>query len=196
MSVGPGPDPPDAEVSPAPPEGAAPWAAVLLRFVQQFPGVHLRELLRRLRIPPGTLDYHLRRLSRQGFLETRDVGGHRCVFPCRPIGAGWPVLEKDQVLLALLRRRVPRAILLHLTYFGPATGRELSDSAGVSSALLLYYVERLESWGLVERVSSPAGPRKAKVVDPLRVRDILLRHPPLKERFEDRWITLWERMRP
>ena len=41
---------------------AATWAEALLTFVQRYPGVHLREIRRRLGIPIGTLDYHLYRL--------------------------------------------------------------------------------------------------------------------------------------
>ncbi len=175
---------------------AAPWAEALLRFVQTYPGIHYRSLQRRLRMPPGTLDYHLRRMERLGYLESREVGGYRCLFPCKPLGAGSPAQEKDQILLALLRQRIPRAILLHLTYFGPASGAELSRSVEVSASHLLYYVERLERLGLVERFGEAGGNRKARVVAADRVRELLLSFPPLKESAPDRWLHLWETLRP
>lgn len=172
----------------------APWAEVLLSFVQRYPGVHVRELIRRLRIPTGTLDYHLYRLSARQLLETREVGGHRCVFPSRPVGEGPPIPEDQKVVLALLRQRVPRALLLHLLDQGPSSAQELASSVGISPSLLSYYVEKLEHLGLVER-RGERPTRVAALRSPQQVRNVLLAYPPLKEQVQDRWLGLWEEIR-
>ncbi len=171
------------------------WAEVLLSFVQRYPGVHLREVIRRLKIPTGTLDYHLYRLSQRGLLETRTVEGRRCVFPSRPTGQGPPIPEADKLILALLRQRAPRALLLHLVYFGPSTPQELSDSLAVPSSLLAHYLGRLEALGLLERKGERPGPRYVLLRNPEVVRNVLLSYPPLKEGISDRWLSLWEGIR-
>ncbi len=187
---------PSGEAVPPKPAGpSAPWAEVLLSFVQQSPGVHIRELIRRLKIPTGTLDYHLYRLSQRQLLETREVAGHRCVFPLRPVGERLPISEDQKLLLALLRQRVPRALLLHLLDRGPTTPQDLASSVGISPSLLSYYVERLEKLGLVERRGERPGQRVAALRSPQQVRDVLLTYPPLQERVQDRWLGLWEELR-
>lgn len=182
----PGPDAPHPSVS---------WAEALLSFAQRYPGVHLREVIRQLKIPTGTLDYHLYRLSQRGLLETRTVEGRRCVYPSRPTGQGPPIPETDKLILALLRQRVPRALLLHLVYFGPSTAQELADSVGVPSSLLAYYLDRLEALRLLERRGTRPDPRRAFLRNPEQVRNVLLSYPPLKEGVSDRWLNLWEGVR-
>lgn len=163
--------------------------------MQRYPGVHIREVIRRLRIPTGTLDYHLHHLSQRSLLETRTVAGRRCVFPSTPTGQGPPIPEAEKLLLALLRQRVPRALLLHLVYFGPATPQELAESVGIPSSLLAYYLDRLGALGLIERKTEPAALRRVVLRDPERVKNVLLAYPPLKEGVSDRWLNLWEGVR-
>ncbi len=183
--------------APAPPsEGSsAPWAEVLLSFVQRYPGLHVRELIRRLKIPIGTLDYHLYRLGQKGLLETRDVGGYRCVFPNRPVGEGPPIPEDQKAVLALLRLPTPRTILLHLYLKGFASAKDLAGSAGISASTLSYYMDRLEGLGLIARQGAPGGPRRVTLKDPELVRRVLLAYPPLPEGAGDRWVRLWEGLR-
>lgn len=163
--------------------------------MQRYPGVHVREVIRRLKIPTGTLDYHLYHLSQRGLLETRTVAGRRCVYPSKPTGQGPPIPESDKLLLALLRQRVPRALLLHLVYFGPATPQELSESVEIPSSLLAYYLDRLGALGLIERKAEPSAVRRVALLNSVQVRNVLLAYPPLMEGIPDRWLNLWEGVR-
>jgi predicted transcriptional regulator len=172
-----------------------PWSEALLTFVQRYPGVHFREILRRLRIPLGTLDYHIYRLSRQGLLETRDVGGHRCVFPSHPVGQGPPLPEYDKTVLAVLRQPVTRAILLSLLLEGTVTAQKLAPELQVSASTLSYYLDRLEGLGLIDRGRSYPPPRPLRLNSPQEVRRILLANPPLPEALPDRWVRLWQTLR-
>lgn len=177
------------------PEGTARWAEALLSFIQQYPGVYLREVVRRLGIPMGTLHYHLRRQVANGLVESRDVGGHLCLFPCRPPIGGTAPTESEKNALAMLRLRIPRMVLLHLLDSGPCTGSRLVRDLSVSPSHLSYYLERLESMGLVRRGEDPPGRRTVRLVFPDGVRKILLTYPPLRESPGDRWLGLWEEMR-
>jgi predicted transcriptional regulator len=171
------------------------WAEALLSFVQRYPGVHLREIRRRLAIPIGTLDYHLYQLGRKGLIAVRFQGGYKCCFPDTPPGFGAPIPEEEKLLLGLLRQSVPRAILLELYLEGPTPARELGVAVATTGSNLSYFLKRLEESGVIRREGQGAS-RKARLVDPVRVHEILLRYPPLPESSVDRFTRFWADLHP
>jgi predicted transcriptional regulator len=171
------------------------WAETLLSFVQRYPGVHLREIRRRLSIPIGTLDYHLYQLGRKGLIAIRFQGGYKCAFPETPIGYGAPIPEEEKVLLALLRQEVPRAILLHLYLDGPSAPGRLGEAIETSGSNLSYFLKRLEAANVLVREGT--GPsRTIRLGDPARIHAILLRYPPLPEDSLDRFLRFWSELHP
>jgi predicted transcriptional regulator len=178
-----------------PPVRSGSWAETLLSFVQRYPGVHLREIRRRLSIPIGTLDYHLYQLGRKGLIAVRFQGGYKCAFPETPVGFGAPIPEEEKVLLALLRQEVPRAILLHLYLDGPCPPGQLGVAIATSGSNLSYFLKRLEAANVLLREG--IGPsRIIRLVEPARIHSILLRYPPLPEDTLDRFLRFWSELHP
>ncbi|MCI4349494.1 MAG: hypothetical protein L3J93_04690, partial [Thermoplasmata archaeon] len=140
-------------------EHRGPWAETLLTFVQRYPGVHLREIRRRLGIPIGTLDYHLYRLGKEGLISVRFNGGYKCAYPAVVPEIGGPIPEPDLKLLALLRQPVPRSLLLHLYLDGPSAPASLAAELGTTAPNLSYFLRRLESIGVIARDGSGAERR-------------------------------------
>jgi predicted transcriptional regulator len=171
------------------------WAEALLSFVQRYPGVHLREIRRRLAIPIGTLDYHLYQLGRKGLIAVRFQGGYKCCFPETPPGFGTPIPEEEKVLLALLRQEVPRAILLTLYLDGPVSPQRLGEGIATSPSNLSYFLKRLEAVGVLER-SGAGTTRTVRLLEPTRIHAILLRYPPLPEGSLDRFLRFWGELHP
>jgi predicted transcriptional regulator len=171
------------------------WAEALLSFVQRYPGVHLREIRRRLAIPIGTLDYHLYQLGRKGLIAVRLQGGYKCCFPETPVGFGTPIPEEEKLLLGLLRQVVPRAILLQLYLEGPTAPGRLGEAIGTTGSNLSYFLGRLETVGVLAR-DGPPGHRMVRLADPERVHAILLHYPPLPERPFDRFAQYWAELHP
>lgn len=179
----------------APLERSGTWAETLLTFIQRYPGVHLREIRRRLGIPIGTLDYHLYRLGKQGLVSVRMQGGYKVCFPETLIGEGPPIPEPDKVLIALLRQPVPRAILLQLYLEGAATPQAVGAAVSASGPNLSYFLKRLEALGAIERQGAP-GQRVVRLRDAKRIHEILLRYPPLPETAIDRFVRFWSELHP
>jgi DNA-binding MarR family transcriptional regulator len=171
------------------------WAEVLLTFVQRYPGVHLREIRRRLGIPIGTLDYHLYRLGREGLITVRFNGGYKCAYPSVAVEAKGPIPDADQQLLALLRQSVPRALLLHLYLDGPSSPAGLAGDLGASPSNLAYFLKRLEAAGVLVREGS-GSERRVRLTDPKRVHEVLLLFPPLPEGAVDRFLRFWQELHP
>jgi predicted transcriptional regulator len=173
----------------------APWAERLLSFIQQYPGVHLREIRRRLGIPIGTLDYHLYRMGRAGIITVQFQGGYKCCYPAVVPEIGGPIPEVDRKVLALLRLPAPRALLLHLYLEGPTPPASLGTTLGTSGPNLSYYLHKLEESKVVVREGQGAQ-RLVRLVDPKQVHRLLLQFPPLPETAVDRFLRFWSELHP
>lgn len=171
------------------------WAEALLSFVQRYPGVHLREIRRRLSIPIGTLDYHLYQLGRKGLIAVRFQGGYKCAFPETPIGMGTPIAEEEKLLLVLLRQPVPRAILLQLYLEGPSSPQRLGEAVATTGSNLSYFLKRLEAAHVLVREGRGAD-RVVRLSQPVRIHEVLLRYPPLPEDTLDRFLRFWGELHP
>ncbi|MCI4336287.1 MAG: hypothetical protein L3K17_03705 [Thermoplasmata archaeon] len=174
---------------------AGTWAERLFSFVQQYPGVHLREIRRRLQIPIGTLDYHLYRLGRQGLIAVRFQGGYKCCYPAVSETTRAPIPEGQQMLLALLRQPVPRAILLQLYLEGVCSPAQLSEAIDTTGPNLSYFLKRLELTGVLARDGQGAT-RSVRLVDPKQIHMVLLLFPPLPEGAVDRFLRFWSELHP
>ena len=173
----------------------ASWAEALLSFVQRYPGVHLREIRRRIGIPLGTLDYHLYRLGKEGLISVRFQGGYKCCYPGTSVVERAPIPAREQVLLALLRQPVPRALLLHLYLEGGTSPAVLTRSLGTTAPNLSYFLKRLEAEGVVVREGNGNG-RIVRLVDHKDIHAVLLKYPPLPETAVDRFLRFWTELHP
>lgn len=174
---------------------SASWAEALLTFVQRYPGVHLREIRRRIGIPIGTLDYHLYRMGREGLITVRFQGGYKCCFPGTSEAERGPIPAEEQVLLALLRQPLPRALLLHLYLEGPTTPTDLIRSLATTAPNLSYFLKRLEAAQVVVREGAGPG-RTVRLAEPKHVHQVLLKYPPLPETVLDRFLQFWGELHP
>ena len=174
---------------------AGTWAERLFTFVQRYPGVHLREIRRRLQIPIGTLDYHLYRLGRQGLIAIRFQGGYKCCFPAVSDAIRSPIPAAQQTVLAMLRQPVPRAVLLHLYLEGPSSPAQLSAAVDTTGPNLSYFLKRLEAAGVLQREGQGSS-RTVRLVDPQQIHATLLLFPPLPENVVDRFLRFWTELHP
>jgi len=148
-----------------------------------------------LRIPIGTLDYHLYRLGKQGLVSIRFQGGYKCCYPAVSEQASGPIPEAQQLLLALLRQPLPRALLLHLYLEGASSPAQLAESIETTAPNLSYFLKRLEAAGVLVRDGQGAS-RRVRLVDAKQVHQVLLEYPPLQESSVDRFLRFWSELHP
>jgi predicted transcriptional regulator len=173
----------------------ASWAEALLSFIQRYPGVHLREIRRRLGIPIGTLDYHLYRMGREGLITIQFQGGYKCCYPAVVPEIGGPIPEVDRTVLALLRLPAPRGIVLYLYLQGPTGPAELGSTLGTTGSNLSYYLHKLEEAKVVAR-EGQGTQRVVRLLDSKQVHRLLLQFPPLPETVVDRFLRFWSELHP
>src|SRR3989475_12598756 len=153
-------------------ESLLPSRERVLELVTSQPGLHLRELPRRLGLSLRSVRYHL-----EGLEEGERVSPHRSGRFARWFAAGAFSME-DQTLISALRVRGQRAILSELLEQGPMRFVALERGTGRSSATLVQYLHRLSSDTLIE----VGEDRRYRLRDPGAIE---MRLSSYRERFPD-----------
>lgn len=149
----------------------------VLAFVRDYPGVHTREVERRLGLSSKLADYHLAMLEGDGLVERVEEKGFIRFVPrvTRPRWSG-----RDIAFLCLMRRAVAFRITLLLLARGPMTPGDLSRALDLAKPSTTYHLHMLEDDGIVA-VEPRGRERWVSLVDPARVRGLLAHFTPLPE---------------
>jgi len=155
----------------------------ILRRVEAFPGLHLREIARQEEVSEALTGYHLDALVAQGDLEERVEAGYRRFYPTHGVT---PTAE-ERGLLALLRQPAPLEIVVFLLENPGATHTQVTEQLGRSKSTVSYQLQKLVEAGLVTARTEPVG---YEVVDAKRIGRLLLKWTPTRDA-TDRFSTLW-----
>ena len=123
-------------------------------YILEYPGLHTREISRKLNIPRSTLLYHLNYLKKSGFIVERNEGSYLRYFDSKKI----ETIDKE--IFALLRKRVVRNILLVLAYYRVCTQAEivkhLENDCNIKKhpTTIAFHLDRLIEMGVVEYFSN------------------------------------------
>lgn len=112
--------------------------------VAETPGIHFSELVRRLDLAPGQVQYHVRRLLGEDALIEERLYGRTHYYP--PSYDAW-----ERSALALLRRETSRDVLVCLLARGASRPHEVADEVGIARSTLEWHVDRLMEEGLIEK---------------------------------------------
>jgi len=157
-------------------------------LIQSRPGTYLREMERELGMQVGMLSYHLRVLTEAGMVRAEQEGNHLRYFPSEGF------ILTDRKLLAYLRNRSTRAILLHTLDRGSVSFSELVTLTGVSKSTLSYHLKRMSATGLV--TMSRGNTTTVRVVDPEKVMNLLIWvREDVEQDAADALIDVWNRLR-
>ncbi|PSP60227.1 MarR family transcriptional regulator [Halobacteriales archaeon QH_7_66_37] len=129
-------------------ESEAPDA--LAGYLTTTPGAHFSKIRDDLELGTGETQHHLRRLERDGAVESRKDGDYRRFFPADRFS------EFEQVALGYLRRDTSRGMLVALLEDPDATASEVAARLDVSRSTVSKYASELESAGLLSRADGYA----------------------------------------
>lgn len=149
----------------------------VLQFVRDYPGVHTREVQRRLGLSSKLADYHLAMLEEEGLVERIPEKGFARFVP-RVTRPRWSA--RDIAFLCLMRRAVAFRITLLLLARGALTPSTLARTLDLAKPSTTYHLHHLEDDGVV-RVEVRGRERWYSLVDPERVRGLLAGFTPLPE---------------
>ncbi len=154
-------------------------------LILAFPGLHFREVQRRLRIATGALEYNLRILLKSGLIQTFHSGRFLRFYP---YGLG----EDEMAILSILRQERQRRILLFLSQVQNANHREIGGEISLSPSTISWYLKRLEGLGII--ISKKNGRETCySITEPERVRKMLvLYRPSFLDKQVDKYLEAWE----
>ncbi|MGI0150263.1 MAG: winged helix-turn-helix transcriptional regulator [Thermoplasmata archaeon] len=115
----------------------------ILALVEAEPGLHLRELPRRLGLSLRSVRYHLEVLARQELVTPHRSGRFERWFLSRVFP------QPDRAIISALRVRGQRAILQHLLRHGPTRSAALQATIEGSTVSVTRWLANLVDQGLV-----------------------------------------------
>ena len=156
----------------------------IARFVSDHPGLHFNELVRRLDLAPGQVQYHLGRLRGDDRVVSESVSGRTHYF-APPYG---PTQRRR---IALFRREVARDICLELLTDGPARPADVADRVGVARSTLEWHLDGLVAEDVVCKRRGARNRVTLELADEAATaRALRAIRPSLSDRFLDRFTRL------
>jgi predicted transcriptional regulator len=155
--------------------------------IKKSPGIHFREIQRRLELVVGSLQYHLHYLEKRNLIKASSDGDY-----VRYFARDRSLTETERKILSLLRRSSCRHILIQLLKNPNLNNKELSQAVGLSPSTISWNLNKLVEAGIIERVKI-GRISTFTIVDPSAVYELLICY---KESFLDTlvdgFIEMWE----
>jgi predicted transcriptional regulator len=153
-------------------------------FIEQFPGIHYRELQRQAKTGRGNLDHHLKKLLRLNLIKT-DRQERRRFYP---LGLN----ERERHLLSVLRQRMFRKIIIILLQGSALTHKALVRHIGLSPSSVTRYLEKLACKQIIA-VKKSGREKRYCVLDEQEVARILIAYrESFLDKLVDNFVEFWE----
>ena len=127
----------------------------IIETLEKSPGIHFRELQRRLSMTNGTLRHHLDSLTKEGIVTVVPVNGRTCYYFGAPAqveileGPGSPMIQEAFAMMPVGLSEVQRVVVARLTEEeGPKSQAQLARDLGRSRASVHSAISVLRKEGL------------------------------------------------
>ncbi len=155
-------------------------------LISRCPGIHFREIQRRVQVATGQLSHHLRLLVKAGLLRTESDGKYLRYYAEVDMN-----LEEKRVL-ELAHRRSVRRILLCLLEYDACNNQQLTEELNLAPSTVSWHIKRLIEENLVSKRT--AGRESFySLNDAEFVRQVLVKYrASLMDRLVDGFVEMWE----
>ncbi len=133
------------------------------------PGLHFRELQKRLNMPLGMLEYHLQVLEREGLIVSKMDGKYKRFFADRSM------TREERRVMGSLRNEIARKIVIFLIENGKARHREIASKLNIRASTLSYHLSKLVKAGILAR-EIEGRENYYMVINPDRVAAIIIKY--------------------
>ncbi len=156
----------------------------IYNVVEEYPGLHMREIQRRADMSMNLVRYHLSQLKKYDIVEEVEEDEYKRYYPK---GKEKTVDLEDKRYLALLREEIPLSIVLYLLNKGePASHGEMKEELDLAGSTLSYHLKKMREKDLLEKRK-----RKYRLKHPEEISNLLVTYEPPKD-IIDEFIDLWE----
>jgi DNA-binding transcriptional ArsR family regulator len=123
-------------------ESAADTRVLLMKNIEQTPGIRYRELLRLTGLVNGVLSYHLSALERANVIKVNRESRITRYYPVN-------VSDKESAILKFVRHEPIRQILLFILEHDMCTFNEIVDHTGKAPSTVSSHLKRLRGAGTI-----------------------------------------------
>jgi DNA-binding transcriptional ArsR family regulator len=123
-------------------ESAADTRVLLMKNIEQTPGIRYRELLRLTGLVNGVLSYHLSALERANVIKVNRESRITRYYPVN-------VSDKESAILKFVRHAPIRQILLFILEHDMCTFNEIVDHTGKAPSTVSSHLKRLRGAGII-----------------------------------------------
>jgi DNA-binding transcriptional ArsR family regulator len=123
-------------------EPAADTRVLLMKHIEQTPGIRYRELLRLTGLVNGVLSYHLSALEKTNVIKVNRESRITRYYPVN-------VSDKESAILKFVRHEPIRQILLFILEHDMCTFNEIVDHTGKAPSTVSSHLKRLREAGIV-----------------------------------------------
>jgi predicted transcriptional regulator len=116
--------------------------AILLRSIEEKPGIRYRELLRLTGLVNGVLSYHLLALERANVIKVNRESRMTRYYPLT-------ISDKESAILKFVRHEPVRQILLFILEHDMCTFNEIVDHTGKAPSTVSLQLKRLREAGII-----------------------------------------------
>jgi predicted transcriptional regulator len=160
----------------------------ILDLIKESPGVHFREISRRLDVPMGVVEYHIHHLVRSDTIVAKKEGRYRRYYAEGKHGS------KEKKALAYLRKEVPRNIIIHLMTHPGCRHRDIKEALRLTGSTLTFHLQKLVKDGVVTE-KEDTGLKKYFVTDSDLISGSLIKYKgsfmdDLVESFAETWLDM------
>jgi DNA-binding transcriptional ArsR family regulator len=123
-------------------ESAADTRVLLMKNIEQTPGIRYREILRLTGLVNGVLSYHLSALERTNLIKVNRESRITRYYPVN-------VSDKESAILKFVRHEPIRQILLFILEHDMCTFNEIVDHTGKAPSTVSSHLKRLRGAGII-----------------------------------------------
>jgi predicted transcriptional regulator len=116
----------------------------LYKLIEKFPGIHFRELFRKLDISMGSLEYHLQVLEKSELIYLKKEGGFTRYFVQGKLD------EIDKKLATMLRNDRLRKLLFTLILNPGISHKRLIKELNWPKSTISFYLKKLHNKDIIE----------------------------------------------
>ena len=131
------------------------------------PGLHEREIARKLKIPLTTVDYHVHLLERKNLITSVSCCYYKQYFATQSISS------KDKNIIVILRRKAIRKVLLFLIEHNYSNHKKIHQNLKLAPSTVSFHLNTLLKLDIVKRYKS-GRETIYWVIEPNRILSIML----------------------
>lgn len=160
----------------------------IYQYILKYPGTYLREMQKGLGMQVGVLEYHLNYLEKKEIISSQ-MDGYRKRYYSRE-----EISHSDKGIIALLRQKVPRRVVVHLMLNPGASFQEVLGEFKISKSTLSFHLKKLVQNSVIEE-KKEGRTKIYKVVDEERTARIIITYKAsfvddVVDRFVEAWLEL------